>query len=262
MSSCSLCAHRPPKLFWLRSASNSRRSAPPAAPASTLVPWWTRSGFAVRFDDRDRWVCRRLAKGETAARRPSLGWAHAPRAVFVSQRAQSDLGARCDAACQDRQTACAQWHASAVVKPDPTYFPRIKTFARLQAHRRGACQMALGDDRVTFWFGCNMLRHAEMIRLSIRLMERVGYDVNAVGGPAYCCGTAHDHEPELQAPWRPAPSTVSTRAANDGRDKVITGALRATCICQHHGARQRRAFRHRSPERDPFGPRRPAGVRH
>ena len=29
--------------------------------------------------------------------------------------------------------------------------------------------MAIGDDRVTFWFGCNMLRHAEMIRLSIGL---------------------------------------------------------------------------------------------
>ncbi len=83
--------------------------------------------------------------------------------------------------------------------------------------------MALGDDRVTFWFGCNMLRHAEMIRLSIRLMERVGYDVNAVGGPAYCCGTAHDHEPR-------AASTMAARtvdrfnegAASDGRDKVIT----------------------------------------
>ena len=53
----------------------------------------------------------------------------------------------------------------------------------------------MSDDRITFWFGCNMLRHAEMIRLSIMLLERVGYDVNTVGGPAYCCGTAHDHQP-------------------------------------------------------------------
>ena len=43
--------------------------------------------------------------------------------------------------------------------------------------------MALVTDRITFWFGCNMLRHAEMIRLSIMLLERVGYDVNAAGGP-------------------------------------------------------------------------------
>ena len=55
--------------------------------------------------------------------------------------------------------------------------------------------MALGSDRVTFWFGCNMLRHAEMIRLTIMLLERAGYDVRTVGGPGYCCGTAHDHQP-------------------------------------------------------------------
>jgi hypothetical protein len=69
--------------------------------------------------------------------------------------------------------------------------------------------MAVGDDRVTFWFGCNMLRHAEMIRLSIMLLERVGCDVSAVGGPGYCCGTVHDHEPRL---WRAEPSSGSTRA--------------------------------------------------
>jgi Fe-S oxidoreductase len=52
--------------------------------------------------------------------------------------------------------------------------------------------MAVSDNRITFWFGCNMLRHAEMIRLSIMLLERAGYDVRAADGPAYCCGTAHD----------------------------------------------------------------------
>ena len=72
--------------------------------------------------------------------------------------------------------------------------------------------MAVSDDRVTFWFGCNMLRHAEMIRLSIMLLERVGYDASAVGGPAYCCGTAHDHEPRARAIWRLAPSIGSTKA--------------------------------------------------
>jgi Cysteine-rich domain len=82
--------------------------------------------------------------------------------------------------------------------------------------------MAVSDDRVTFWFGCNMLRHAEMIRLSVMLLERAGCDVNAVGGPAYCCGTAHDHEPR-------AASTMAARtverfnegATKDGRDKVV-----------------------------------------
>ena len=43
--------------------------------------------------------------------------------------------------------------------------------------------MAVSDNRVTFWFGCNMLRHAEMIRLSIMLLERAGYDVRFRGRP-------------------------------------------------------------------------------
>jgi Fe-S oxidoreductase len=83
--------------------------------------------------------------------------------------------------------------------------------------------MALGGDRITFWFGCNMLRHAEMIRLSIMLLERVGYDVNAAGGPAYCCGTVHDHQPQ-------GASNMSARtvgrfneaAEKDGRTTVVT----------------------------------------
>src|SRR5215468_5820639 len=69
--------------------------------------------------------------------------------------------------------------------------------------------MDVRGDRITFWFGCNMLRHAEMIRLSIMLLERASYDVSTVGGPAYCCGTAHDHQPHA--------------ASNmDGRGTVVT----------------------------------------
>src|ERR1700748_2019285 len=81
----------------------------------------------------------------------------------------------------------------------------------------------MSDDRITFWFGCNMLRHAEIIRLSIMLLERAGYDVNTVGGPAYCCGTAHDHQPHAASNM--AGRTVSRfndAAANDGRGTVVT----------------------------------------
>ncbi|MGE5510462.1 MAG: heterodisulfide reductase-related iron-sulfur binding cluster [Bacteroidota bacterium] len=83
--------------------------------------------------------------------------------------------------------------------------------------------MALGTDRITFWFGCNMLRHAEMIRLSIMLLERAGYDVNAAGGPAYCCGTAHDHQPHAASNM--ASRTVARfneAAEKDGRGTVVT----------------------------------------
>ena len=83
--------------------------------------------------------------------------------------------------------------------------------------------MALGSDRITFWFGCNMLRHAEMIRLSIMLLERVGYDVSAAGGPAYCCGTAHDINHEGRAIWPPVPSLASTKPPEKGgRSTVVT----------------------------------------
>jgi Fe-S oxidoreductase len=81
----------------------------------------------------------------------------------------------------------------------------------------------MSDDRITFWFGCNMLRHAEMIRLSIMLLERVGYDVSTVGGPAYCCGTAHDHQPHAASNM--AGRTVSRfndAAKQDGRNTVVT----------------------------------------
>jgi Fe-S oxidoreductase len=83
--------------------------------------------------------------------------------------------------------------------------------------------MAVGEDRITFWFGCNMLRHAEMIRLSVLLLERAGYDVNAVGGPAHCCGTAHDHQPRGASNM--AARTVgrfNEAAAVEGRGKVVT----------------------------------------
>jgi Fe-S oxidoreductase len=83
--------------------------------------------------------------------------------------------------------------------------------------------MALADNRITFWFGCNMLRHAEMIRLSIMLLERAGYDVSAAGGPSYCCGTTFDHQPH-------AASNVASRtvarfnaaAGEEGRGTVVT----------------------------------------
>ena len=83
--------------------------------------------------------------------------------------------------------------------------------------------MALTANRITFWFGCNMLRHAELIRLSMLLLERAGYDVEAAGGPAYCCGTAHDHAPHAASNM--ATRTVerfNTAAAVEQRGTVVT----------------------------------------
>ncbi len=77
--------------------------------------------------------------------------------------------------------------------------------------------------RLTFWFGCNMLRHAELIRLSMLLLERAGYDVEAAGGPGYCCGTPHDSTPHAQSTM--AARTVSRfneAAEADARGTVVT----------------------------------------
>ncbi|MGD9806868.1 MAG: heterodisulfide reductase-related iron-sulfur binding cluster [Hyphomicrobiaceae bacterium] len=83
--------------------------------------------------------------------------------------------------------------------------------------------MAVSDDRVTFWFGCNMLRHAEMIRLSILLLEKVGFDVNAAGGPAYCCGTSYDHQPHAASAMSARTvSRFNDAATSEGRGTVVT----------------------------------------
>lgn len=62
-----------------------------------------------------------------------------------------------------------------------------------------------------------------MIRLSIKLLELAGCDVRAAGGPAYCCGSAHDHQPHGASNM--AGRTVSRfneAATKDGRGTVVT----------------------------------------
>ena len=51
--------------------------------------------------------------------------------------------------------------------------------------------MAVADDtdRAVFWYGCNMARHAELIRASARLLQAAGIDAAPAGGPGYCCGS-------------------------------------------------------------------------
>jgi Fe-S oxidoreductase len=83
--------------------------------------------------------------------------------------------------------------------------------------------MDVAGDRITFWFGCNVLRHAEIIRLCIMLLERAGYDVKTVGGPSYCCGTTFDHQPHATSNM--AARTVgrfNEAADKEGRGKVVT----------------------------------------
>lgn len=47
-------------------------------------------------------------------------------------------------------------------------------------------------DRAVFWFGCNLVRHGEVIRTTARLLEAVGVEAETAGGPAHCCGATQE----------------------------------------------------------------------
>jgi Fe-S oxidoreductase len=47
-------------------------------------------------------------------------------------------------------------------------------------------------ERVTFWYGCNVLRHGDIIHACLDLLRALGFDPGPVGGPDYCCGTVKD----------------------------------------------------------------------
>lgn len=48
-----------------------------------------------------------------------------------------------------------------------------------------------------FWYGCNMTRHGEIIRLSERLLRETGAPAEPVGGPGACCGSPKESEPRI-----------------------------------------------------------------
>ena len=47
-------------------------------------------------------------------------------------------------------------------------------------------------DRAVFWFGCNLVRHGEVIRTTARLLEAVGVAAETAGGPSHCCGATQE----------------------------------------------------------------------
>jgi Fe-S oxidoreductase len=79
--------------------------------------------------------------------------------------------------------------------------------------------MAAMSERVVFWYGCNAIRHGDIIHSAIALLNAVGVETDVAGGPAYCCGTIKDGN--LQAAAGMASRTVEKFNAT-GRDKVVT----------------------------------------
>ena len=79
--------------------------------------------------------------------------------------------------------------------------------------------MEILRERVVFWYGCNAVRHGDIIHSAIELLRAVGIESDPAGGPSYCCGTAKDGN--LDAAAGMAARTVEKFNAS-GRDKVVT----------------------------------------
>jgi Fe-S oxidoreductase len=71
----------------------------------------------------------------------------------------------------------------------------------------------------TFWYGCNMTRHGEIIRLSQRILEAVGVEAAPVGGPGACCGSPKESTPRIAEGM--ADRTME-KFAESGTPRVIT----------------------------------------
>jgi Fe-S oxidoreductase len=50
----------------------------------------------------------------------------------------------------------------------------------------------MSSERVVFWYGCNAVRHGDIIHHAIDLLRAAGVDPEPAGGPSYCCGTQKD----------------------------------------------------------------------
>jgi Fe-S oxidoreductase len=46
-----------------------------------------------------------------------------------------------------------------------------------------------GQERAVFWYGCNMARHGEIVRLAAHMLEALGMEAAPAGGPGHCCGS-------------------------------------------------------------------------
>lgn len=75
------------------------------------------------------------------------------------------------------------------------------------------------SERVVFWYGCNVVRHGDIIHHAIDLLRAAGVEPEPAGGPGYCCGTMKDAN--LRAAEGMAKRTVGKFNAF-GTDQVVT----------------------------------------
>ena len=77
----------------------------------------------------------------------------------------------------------------------------------------------MSTERVVFWYGCNVVRHGDIIHHAIDLLRAAGVEPEPAGGPGYCCGTQNDDK--LHAAEGMAKRTVQKFNAFDTA-KVVT----------------------------------------
>jgi Fe-S oxidoreductase len=53
--------------------------------------------------------------------------------------------------------------------------------------------------KVVLYLGCNVLRTSHMIRTVTAVLDRLGVDYIALGGPTYCCGIVHHQQGDVEA---------------------------------------------------------------
>ena len=48
------------------------------------------------------------------------------------------------------------------------------------------------SEKIVFWYGCNVLRHGDIIHSCLDILRRLGVDARPAGGPDYCCGSVKE----------------------------------------------------------------------
>ncbi|HET7597463.1 MAG TPA: heterodisulfide reductase-related iron-sulfur binding cluster [Burkholderiales bacterium] len=74
------------------------------------------------------------------------------------------------------------------------------------------------SERVIFWYGCNVLRHGDIIHSCLDILRLLGVDARPAGGPDYCCGTAKD---ENQTAADGMARRTVTKFNDMGRERVV-----------------------------------------
>jgi Fe-S oxidoreductase len=74
-------------------------------------------------------------------------------------------------------------------------------------------------ERVVFWYGCNVLRHGDIIHSAIALLDAVGIASVPAGGPAFCCGTMLDGDLDGAAGMA---ARTFKKFNHSGLDKVVS----------------------------------------